>query len=169
MTGPRGRKGRQGASAWPFPARYAPMRSDAGIHPIDQLVAAIPKVATLTRRLTRLAEHVYRRIADPDDFVQYESARGEQQKAAIAAYFDAGWAYGELAGRAESLRASASASPAASALASEVQRIALSVELPRQHVIAVLLEAAHGLVLAPPAPVRSEPGVPAPRTTRGNA
>lgn len=114
--------------------------------PVDDAVERKPAVARLRSHVLRLTERVQARHPDARAFIRYADERARLEALRTDAYFDEGYARGEVAGAAAGRQASA----AGRALVRQVTEAALAAPLPRPTVIATLLEAARGLVLAAP-------------------
>jgi hypothetical protein len=131
-------------------------------HPIERAVAAVPEVREVDARARAQAKRMRRPSARADaaEWVRHEDLRLLQRTVRQERFFDAGFEHGLVAGRTESLRATATAAtgPGADAvaeLADLVRETLLDSPVPCALTIAVLLELAHALTLdqhAPPAP-----------------
>jgi len=131
----------------PFPRRFEALAPEGDEHPIDVLVARMPAVATIHRRLRRASDALRKCVTDRRKFIAYEDLWTEYTVRREQRYFDAGFAHGQLAGRAESGAASIAATPAARALARQIMLTATTSQLRRDRMIAVLLELARAIVL----------------------
>lgn len=131
----------------PFAKRYAELLGGDCYHPADAVVDAVPEIAARARRLRRLSGEIAKHVPNRAAFIRYEDLRTEQQIDREELFFDAGHAHGEVQGRQESLDASASATPQGRELARTIRKAALTSELPRDIVVAVVLESARALVL----------------------
>lgn len=131
----------------PFARRYADLQGDDGCHPVDSIIDAVPAIAARARRLRRLSDQIGDQVTDRSSFIRYEDLRLEQQTDREELFFDAGHARGEVLGRQQSLEAAASRTAKGRALAREIATAALASDLPRAHVVAIVLESARALVL----------------------
>lgn len=148
--------------ARPFARRYAELQGDDSYHPVDAVIDAVPAIAARGRRLRRISARLATEVRDRAAYIRYEDLRLEQQIDREELFFDAGHARGEVVGRQQSHEASASATPNGRALARAIASAALACELPRDQVVAVVLESARALVLGQSVPTGGTGG-------RGNA
>ena len=149
MTSPSGSRR---PLARPFARRYAELQGDDSYHPVDAIIDAIPAIAARGRRLRQMSARLAAEVKDRAAYIRYEDLRLEQQIDREELFFDAGHARGEIAGRQQSIQASAAATPNGRALARAIARAAMASELPRDQVVAVVLESARALVLGPGGP-----------------
>ena len=131
---------------------YEASRPTEGIegHPVDVAIDRLPRVANLRRSLLRLAKRWQGEASDQQAFVAYEDLRLEYLMLREQGYFDAGYRYGLLAGRAESRDASATANPAVRAFAHQVGLAAAVAKIPQPRIAAALMEIARAMVLGLP-------------------
>lgn len=129
---------------------FAALQRESSEHPVDVAVDRMPEIARLRGKLLRRADQVMAKCGDAKLFIAYEDLRSDYCSRREAGYFDCGWDHGRLAGRAESLGASASANPAARELMRDLLVLAAESTLPRGHVVAVVLEMARALAIGMP-------------------
>jgi hypothetical protein len=123
-------------------------------HPVDTAVAAVREVRQAdagARRQGRRMRRVEVR-ADQTEWVRYEDLLLAQRCIRQERFFDAGYQYGLLAGRAESSAVRARGAPArrareAGRLGGELRRALMMSRLPHEAALAVLLELARALVV----------------------
>jgi hypothetical protein len=132
--------------SYPFPRTYAALGGD-GEHPVDAIVARLPKIATLDRRLVRLANRYQAEVKDTAGFVDYEDARLAQRLQRQEAFFDAGHHEGRITGALESVSTSVAGSARAQQLTRQLRLAIMTTVLPPNSIVAVLLELARVLVL----------------------
>ena len=118
--------------------------------PVDVVIDRLPKVASLCRRLLRLAKRWQGEVSDAQAFIAYEDLRLEYLRLREQGYFDAGYHYGLLAGRAESHAASAAENPAVRAFAHQVVLAAAVARIQQPRIAAALMEIARAMVLGLP-------------------
>jgi len=131
---------------------YEASRPTEGVegHPVDVVIDRLPKVASLCRRLLRLAKRWQCEVSDAQAFIAYEDLRLEYLRLREQGYFDAGYHYGLLAGRAESHAASAAENPAVRAFAHQIGLAAAVAKIPQPRIAAALMEIARAMVLGLP-------------------
>jgi predicted phage gp36 major capsid-like protein len=125
---------------------------------VDAVVDAVPAIAARGRRLRRMSTRIAAEVKDRAGYIRYEDLRLEQQIEREELFFDAGHARGEIVGRQESHETAAAATPNGRALARAIASAALACELPRDQVVAVVLESARALVLGQPIPTGGASG-----------
>jgi hypothetical protein len=122
---------------------YEASRPTEGVegHPVDVVIDRLPKVASLCRRLLRLAKRWQGEVSDAQAFIAYEDLRLEYLRLREQGYF---------AGRAESHAASAVENPAVRAFAHQVGLAAAVAKIPQPRIAAALMEIARAMVLGLP-------------------
>jgi len=119
-------------------------------HPVDLAVDHLPRVASLRRKLLRLAERWQGEVEDPRAFVAYEDLRLEYLTLREQNYFNAGYHHGLLAGRAQSRDASPEADPALRVFAQQVRVAVTLAKIPQPRIAAALMQLARAIVLGLP-------------------
>jgi hypothetical protein len=120
-------------------------------HPIDLLIESLPGMAARRLRVVRLREVVQRQVQGKLDFVRYEDARTEFTTLREQAYYNLGFERGRLAGLAESSAATGTSDPAVRAFQGLVCTAVAEVKLPKAKLVAVLIDVARAVALAPQA------------------
>jgi hypothetical protein len=156
----------RGRSRYPFERRYDLMRADGEENPIDALIEQIPEIVAVRKKVRTLALRVRDRVADVPMFIDLQDLRVLQGAVREEAYFDAGFAEGQIVGRAESLdRSAANNSRASRSLVRKIRRAVLESRLTGTHAAAVLIEVSRAIVLGLEASVSSQ--VPTPEQGNG--
>jgi hypothetical protein len=131
----------------PAADHFGLLHPETGEHPVDAMVDHIPAIAARDRRLMRLAAKVQRSCADDALFLRHEDLRLHQQTEREEIYYSTGFEHGHLAGRAASLDARASATPAARAFHNRLQVLLTTSHQAENVAAVVMLEFSRALVL----------------------
>jgi hypothetical protein len=118
-----------------------------GEHPVDRLVSRLPHVAAVDRTVATLAEQMRdpRLRADQGRWIAYEDCRLRQRTIHEERFFDAGYLFGHLAGRADA--AAVAEGREAGAFASRLRVLVSRARLSATEIAVILLETARGLLL----------------------
>jgi hypothetical protein len=142
------------SARYPFPRRYCDLQGDEE-HPIDAVIARIPAIAALDRKLLRQSHVWESQVRDAEAYRDYEDARLRQRCLREEAFFDGGHREGRLVGLVESLSASIAGSQRAGKLARQIRTALLTTILPPDRIVAVLLELARAIALGQQLPAIS--------------
>ena len=133
-------------SSSPFPDHYERTRAEGKDHPADVVIGNLPGIIKLKRRLSKLSENLRRTVKEPKAFIAYVDACSEYQSIRDNLYFNAGFEHGLLAARQDNMVERMASDPVARRLLVEINQLTLTIELPRNRVAMLLLEAAWAMI-----------------------
>jgi hypothetical protein len=116
-------------------------------HPVDLLIASLPGMAALRRKISRLRQVVQRQVRNRLDFIAYDDARTDYACRSQEAYFNCGYERGRFAGVAESSTATGTSDPAVRAFQGQLCIAVAEAKLPKAKVAAALIDVARAVVL----------------------
>jgi hypothetical protein len=135
-----------------IPSAYRALSPESGEHPVDMAIDQMRDIKAARRRLHRRSEYLRKCSTDAEAFIAYEDAWSNYCIVRDQRYFDLGYRNGTVAGRAESLAASATKDANVRAFAHQICHAAAMADLSQERLAATMMEVARAIVLGLPMP-----------------
>jgi hypothetical protein len=148
----------------PGRSHYAALADEEGPNPIDAAIDRLPEIAAFRRPIIRAQRAVLKGLSDPSPLMRLETLVNERAFLREVRTFDAGVEHGRVLSGAASLPAADTDERAVGRIVREISVAAFlpNPRLPRERLVALLLELARALVLGLALPRARASGARAP-------